>query len=348
VLGLAEGYVQVEPLGPVTIKGWRQALQVYELIGAGSVRTRLEAAAARGLTRFVGRESELQHLRRALDQAASGHGQVVAVIGEPGMGKSRLYYEFTRSQRLPGWLLLESRAVSYGTSTPYLPIHNLLKDYFQIEARDAGRKIREKVTGKLLTLERALETILPACLALLDVVVDDPQWQAFDPPQRRQRTLEAIKRLLLRESQEQPLLLICEDLHWIDSETQAWLDSLIESLPTARILLLLNYRPEYQHGWGSKTYYTQLRLDPLSAAGAEELLQALLGDDPALTPLKQLLIAAYRRQPLLPGRECAGVVRPGFSPAPGPRCEPTIIAPRRTVGRVQAAGHGASRPGLTH
>ena len=122
-------------------------------------------------------------------------------------------------------------------------------------------------------------------LALLEVPVEDPQWQAFDPPQRRRRTLEAIKHLLLRESQVQPLCLMFEDLHWIDAETQALLDSLVESLPTARLLLLVNYRPEYQHGWGSKTYYTQLRLDPLPPASADEFLQALLGDDPSLAPL---------------------------------------------------------------
>src|SRR5574337_837972 len=134
-------------------------------------------------------------------------------------------------------------------------------------------------------LDRALEPLLTPLLALLDVPVDDAAWDALDPPQRRQRTLEAVKRLLLRESQVQPLLLVFEDLHWIDSETQALLDALLESLPTARLLLLVNYRPEYQHAWGSKTYYTQLRIDPLPAESAEELLQALLGPDPALGPL---------------------------------------------------------------
>src|SRR5438093_1276909 len=117
------------------------------------------------------------------------------------------------------------------------------------------------------------------------------------PPQRRQRTLEALRRVLLRESQVQPLLLVCEDLHWIDSETQALLDRLSESLPTAPILLLVNYRPECQHGWGSKTYYTQLRLDPLLPVSADELLHALLGDDPSLTPLKHLLIARTEGNP---------------------------------------------------
>ena len=157
--------------------------------------------------------------------------------------------------------------------------------------------MHEKVTDKLLALDEALRPTLPAFLTLLDMPVEDPQWQALDPPQRRQRMLDAVKRLLLRESQVQPLLVIVENLHWIDTETQAVLDSLIESLPTARLLLLVNYRPEYQHGWGNKTYYTQLRLDPLPPARAEELLQALLGDDASLQPLKQRLIERTEGNP---------------------------------------------------
>jgi class 3 adenylate cyclase/tetratricopeptide (TPR) repeat protein len=269
---LAEGYVQVDPLGPVPIKGLQEPVEVYEMTGAGPVRSRLQAAVARGLTRFVGRDTELDQLRPALEQAASGQGQVVAVIGEPGVGKSRLFWEVTQSHRTHGWLQLASHSVSYGKATAYLPIIDFLKTYSQIEARDDARRIREKLTGKLLTLDETLKPTLPAMLALLDVPVEGAQWQALDPPQRRQRTLEAVKRLLLRESQVQPLLLVSEDLHWIDAETQALLDRLVESLPTARLLLLVDYRPEYQHGWGSKTYYLQLRLDPLPARSAEALL----------------------------------------------------------------------------
>ena len=157
--------------------------------------------------------------------------------------------------------------------------------------------MRAKVTGQVLTLDEALQDTLPALLSLLEVLPDDSPFRTLDPPQRRQRTLQALKRVLLRESQVQPLLLVFEDLHWIDAETQALLDSLVESLPTARLLLLVNYRPEYQHGWGSKTYYTQLRLDPLPPASADEFLQALLGDDPSLAPLKQLLIARTEGNP---------------------------------------------------
>src|SRR5712691_2752216 len=296
-LRLAEGFVQVKPLGPVSVKGLADPVEVFELVGAASSRTRLQALATRGLTRFVGRQAELEALRLALERAGTSHGQVVAVIGEPGVGKTRLFYEFTQSHHIHDWLVLESSSVSYGKATAYLPVRDLLKAYFQIDDRDDGRKMREKLTGKLLTLDATLGPTLPAFLTLLDVPVEDRQWQELDPTQRRQRTLEAIKGLLLRESQVQPLLLVFENLHWIDAETQAILDNLIDSLPTARLLLLVNYRPEYQHVWGSKTYYTQLRLDPLPAVSADEFLQALLGDDPRLKPLTDLLIARTEGNP---------------------------------------------------
>ncbi|HEV8482501.1 MAG TPA: adenylate/guanylate cyclase domain-containing protein, partial [Blastocatellia bacterium] len=296
-LRLAEGYVQVKPLGPVSVKGLTEPVEVYEIIGVGAARSRLQAAAARGLTRFVGRDKEIEQLRMALERASSAHGQVVAVVGEPGLGKSRLFYEFTHSHRTQGWLIVESGSVSYGKATPYLPLIDLLKSYFKIHDRDNQREIREKITGKLLTLDESLKPTLPAFLALLDLPVEDQQWQALDPPQKRQRTLDACKRLLFRESQAQPLLLVFEDLHWLDSETQTLLDSLVESLPTVRLLLLVNYRPEYQHGWGNKTYYSQLRIDPLIPDSAEELLGALLGNDLTLKPLKQLLIERTEGNP---------------------------------------------------
>jgi class 3 adenylate cyclase/tetratricopeptide (TPR) repeat protein len=289
-LALAEGYVEVTSLGPVPVKGLSDAVEVYEVMGAGPARTRLQASARRGLTRFVGRDAEVEQLHRAQQFAEAGRGQVAAIVGEAGVGKSRLVYEFTHSHRLHGWLTLESASVSYGKATSYLPVVDLLKGYFKIQDRDDLREIREKVTGKLLTLDRSLEPTLPALLALLDVPVDDAAWQALDPAERRRRTLDAVKGLLLREAREQPLVVIFEDLHWIDSETQALLDGLVESLTSARLLLLVNYRPGYQHSWGSRTHYSQMRLDALAAESAGELLEALLGDDPGLGPLKQLLV----------------------------------------------------------
>src|SRR5438128_1547 len=297
-LHLAEGFVQVTPLGPVPIKGLGEPIEVFELVGAGAARTRLEATARRGLTRFVGRTAELEQLRDALDRASLGHGQVVAVVGEPGVGKSRLFWELTHSHRVHGWLIVQSASVSYGKATAYLPVIELLRGYFEIESRDDPRKIREKVTGKVLTLAPALAPVVPAFLALLDVPVEEAAWQALDPLQRRQRTLDAVKRLLLRESEVQPLVVVFEDLHWIDGETKALLDSLVESLPAARLLLLVNYRPEYSHAWGGKTYYRQLRIDPLPPESADELLAALLGADAALGPLKQLLVERTEANPL--------------------------------------------------
>ena len=296
-LRLVEGLVQVNALGPIPVKGLTEPVEVFELVGASAVRQRLQAAVARGLTRFVGRETEIAALVQALARAGAGHGQVVAAVGEAGVGKSRLMYEFVHSHRTQGWLVLEAASVSYGKATPYFPVVDLLKRYMHVEDGDEPRTVRAKVTGHLLTLDEALQETIPALLALLDALPADSPFLRLDPPQRRQRTLAALKRVLLRESQVQPLLLVFEDLHWIDSETQALLDSLVESLPTAHMLLLVNYRPEYQHGWGSKTYYTQLRLDPLPPASADELLQALLGGDPSLAPLKQLLIARTEGNP---------------------------------------------------
>jgi tetratricopeptide (TPR) repeat protein len=296
-LRLVEGLVRVNAQGPVPVKGLTEPVEVFELVGVTALRRRLQAAAVRGLTRFVGRQHELETLRQALERAGAGHGQVVALMGAAGVGKSRLVYEFVHAHHTQGWRVLESASVSYGRATPYFPVIDLLKRYCHLEDGDNTRTRRAKVTGQVLTLDETLQDALPALLALLDTLPADSPFLTLDPPQRRQRTLEALKRVVLRESQVQPLVLVFEDLHWIDSETQALLNNLVESLPTARLLLLVNYRPEYQHGWGSKTYYTQLRLDPLPAASAEAFPQALLGDDPSLAPLKQLLIARTEGNP---------------------------------------------------
>ena len=289
-LALAEGYIDVRSIGPTAVKGLAEPIEVYEMVGASTVRSRFAAAAARGLTKFVGRTVEMEQLAQALDRAKAGRGQVVAVTGEPGVGKSRLYYEFVHSHRVQDCLVVESASVSYGKAAAFLPVIELLRNYFRIEARDDARTVREKVTGRLLSLDRALEPFLAPLLWLLDVAVDDPQWERLDPRERRQQTLDGVKRLLLRESQVQPVVVVFEDLHWIDAETQALVDALVESLPAARLLLLVNTRPEYQPPWGAKTYYRPLRIDSLPVASAHELLDALLGPDATVQPLKALLV----------------------------------------------------------
>jgi DNA-binding NtrC family response regulator/tetratricopeptide (TPR) repeat protein len=288
VLQACEGPFRAEPRGRTA---------AYSVVGLRPRRSLLEMDAQRPLSRFVGRERELATLGDLLVQAKEGRGQLVGMLGEPGIGKSRLCYEFTRTHVTHGWLNLEASAVSYGKATPYFPVIDLLKAYFLLEVSDDLQTIRDKVTDKLLALEPTLQPILPALLVLLDVPVEDPQWQALDPPQRRQRIRDALKQLLLRESQVQPLFLVVENLHWIDGETQGFLDSFVESLPAGRMLLLVSYRPDYQHGWTSKTYYTQLRLDPLSSESAQELANSILGHDTSVMSLSQHLIELTEGNP---------------------------------------------------
>jgi class 3 adenylate cyclase/tetratricopeptide (TPR) repeat protein len=293
---LCEGYFTFKPLGPMTVKGVSEPVAVHEVTGFGPLRTRLQRAAARGLTKFVGREREMEALRHVAELARSGHGQVAAAIGEPGAGKSRLFHEFKLISR-SDWMTLEAFSVSHGKATAYLPVIDLLHEYFGFELGDTTRRRREKVGGKVLMLDRSLEDTLPFLFTLLGVREGDDQLAQMDLHVRRRRTHEAIKRILLRESLNQPLIVVLEDLHWIDDETQALLNLLVDAVGNARLLLLVNYRPEYRHEWGSRTYYTQLRLDPLGRDSAGEMLEYLLGKEQALAALKQFIIARSEGNP---------------------------------------------------
>jgi class 3 adenylate cyclase/tetratricopeptide (TPR) repeat protein len=289
-LELAEGYVATKPLGPVPVKGLAHPVQIYEVTGAGAARTRLEVAAERGLTRFVGREFELQQLRRAQQLAGQGHGQVVAIVGEAGVGKSRLVHEFVDSHHTADWLVLESNSVSYGRATPYLPVIELLRHYFQISVHDSARSIREKVTGKILTLDAALHDAIPPVLDLLDALdADNPFW-SLDLVQRRQSTYQAVVRLLLSQTRVQPVIAVFEDLHWHDALSLGLLNDVVVAAQDARLLLLVNFRPEYKDEWRNRPNYLQLHLDPLASGGLAELLQALLGSDESLSTLKSFLV----------------------------------------------------------
>ena len=287
---LAEGYVEASSRGRVHVKGLATPIDVYAVTGSGTVHTPIQAAAARGLTRFVGREAELSQLDRALVSAAQGRGQVVGVVGEPGVGKSRLFYELTSSRMRDGWLVLHAAAASYGKTTAYRPVVDLLRVYFGVDGGDEQRDVQEVVRARLVALDPSLVSALPALVGLLQPGAASPEWQALDRGRRRQETLDAVRRLVLRESEVQPTCLVLEDLHWIDSETHAFLDSLIDTMPAARFLLLLNYRPEFQHGWGSKTYYSQLRVNALGPESTHVVLSALVGDRDELTPLKRFLV----------------------------------------------------------
>ena len=268
--------------------------RVYRLTG----RERDGLALWGAPTRFVGRQDELATLQTRFQTAARGQGQLVAIVGEPGVGKSRLVCELARSNHVAECLVLETGSVSYGRRSSYFPVTVLLRRYFGIEDRDTHEQIREKVRRKLAGLDRALRASVPAFLMLLDTPIDDPEWLRLDPSQRRKRAFDAVRRLVRAESEIQPLLVVFEDLHWIDDETQALLDFIIASMPTMRLLLVVTYRPEYQHAWASQSYYTLVRIDPLPVDCAEELLGALLGDHASLAPLKTVLADKTGRNPL--------------------------------------------------
>ena len=293
---LCEGYFVLKPLGATRVKGVSEPVNVYEVTGLGLLRTRLQRATGRGLTKFVGREREMEALRHAAAMAREGHGQIAAAMAVAGTGKSRLFLEF-KATSAAGWMVLETFSVSHGKASAYLPVIDLLHSYFKIVGEDDQRTRREKVAGKLTMLDRTFEDTLPYLFALLGIVEGEDPLAGMGPQIRKRRTLDAIKRILLRESLNQPLIVIFEDLHWIDEETQAFLNLLADSIGTAKVLLLVNYRPEYSHQWNSKTYYTQLRLDPLGKEGAEEMLTALIGDGAEMRPLKRLIIERTQGNP---------------------------------------------------
>ena len=286
---LCEGYFILKPLGATKVKGVSEPVNMYEVAGLGPLRTRLQRSAARGLSKFVGREHEIEALKHASAQVQGGHGQIVATMAEAGVGKSRLFFEFKATSQA-GWMVLETFSVSHGKASAYLPVIDVLHNYFRIASDDDERTRREKVAGRIAVLDRGLEDTLPYLSSLLGIVEGDDALAQMDGLLRKRRTLDAIKRVFLRESMNQPLMVIFEDLHWIDDETQTLLNLLADSIGTAKVLLLVNYRPEYSHQWNNKTYYTQLRLDPLGKESAEAMLSALVGDRPEMEPVKRLIV----------------------------------------------------------
>jgi class 3 adenylate cyclase/tetratricopeptide (TPR) repeat protein len=287
---LTEGYITMKTLGSVAVKGLAHPVQIFEVTGAGDARSRLQVAAGRGLTRFVGRDVELEQLRRALQLAGYGRGQVVAIVGEAGVGKSRLVHEFTHSRHTADWLILQSNSASYGHATPYLPVTELLRDYFKINVYDSTRSIREKVTGKILSIDNTLQDAIPPVLDLLDSLDESDPFRSLDRIQRRQYTYQAVVRLLLSESRVQPVAAVFEDLHWNDLLSLDLLNEVVVAAQDARLLLVVSYRPEHRDEWRNRPNYHQIRLYPLASESLDEFLQALLGSDQSLLDVKSFLV----------------------------------------------------------
>jgi class 3 adenylate cyclase/tetratricopeptide (TPR) repeat protein len=294
---LVEGFVEASPLGPTSVKGVSEPIELYELRGSRSMLSAWDVRAARGLSEFVGRETELAALGRALEEASAGQGKVVAIVGEPGLGKSRLAHEFIRTAAAQGWMVLESGASPHDRNTTYFPIRGLLRMWFRMGGYDTQTQVADKLRDGVASLDAGLLVWLPALCSLLDLPAD-AAWQSLEPALRRRRIIAAIKTLLLRGSQAAPLLVLIEDLHWIDAETQAVLDSLVGALAGVQLLLIVTHRPEYLRGWSNRSACTSIRLAPLAPVAADRLLRTLLGGDDELASLRRLLVERTDGTPL--------------------------------------------------
>ena len=295
---LARDYFDFSPLGKVQVKGKKEAQEVYELIKASEVKTRIEAAVARGLTRFVGRTREAETLKEAYDNAQSGSGQVVGVVGEAGVGKSRLLLELRNMLPMGEYTYMEGRCLHYGGSMAYLPILDILRSYFDIKEGDQEVVIKEKMEEKVLQLDENLKSTFPPFQELLSLKVEDGAHLQLQPQQKKERTFEAIRDLLVRESENKPLVLAVEDLHWIDKTSEEFLNYLIDWLANNHILLILLYRPEYTHTWGSKSYYIKIGVDQLSNRSSAELVQAILEGGEVVPELRELILNRSGGNPL--------------------------------------------------
>jgi len=294
----AEGFVELGRLQAEPLEGVAEPIPLFALRAKTALRLRWDARSTRELTRFVGREAELARLGELIERAASGSGQVAAIVGEPGMGKSRLVHELINRRLASDWTVLETGTTSHETSAIYLPIANLLRAWFKIGERDTQTEAAGKLRSSIEALDGALAPLLPPLAALLDLPPEDPHWSTLNPQQRRQLTLEAVTALVMRVSQVRPLILVVEDLHWSDAGTQAVLDHLVARVSGSRVLLLVTHRPEYRHEWFAKSYFSQLRVEPLATENADRLLRALLGDDLRLIALRKQLIERTGATPL--------------------------------------------------
>jgi class 3 adenylate cyclase/tetratricopeptide (TPR) repeat protein len=293
----AEGFFEFEDLGLVRVSGVRDPVQVFELQGLGALRTRLDVSRTRGFSKFVGRGNEMATLEAALDQAIQGNGQVVGVVGEAGVGKSRLCFEFAERCRARGLAFYETHAISHGKAIPFLPILELFRSYFGITEQDNEEIARDKIAGRSLRLDEGLADALPLVFDFLGV--PDPRKPALqtDPEARRREFFGAMKRLTHARSQREPAVFLVEDLHWLDGGSEGFLENLVESLPGTRTLVLVNFRPEYHASWLQKSYYQQLSLAPLGAEAVCELLRHLLGDDPTVARLPDMIQARTQGNP---------------------------------------------------
>jgi class 3 adenylate cyclase len=295
---LTRGYFEFKLLGKLEVKGKKKPVEAYQVLKLGQAKSRLEAAEARGLIKFVGRRRELENLTECLGKAKDGQGQVVGIVGEAGIGKSRLILEFRKSIDARGFTYLEGQCSSLGQSIPYLPFIDLIKKYFGIEERDRAFAVRKKISDRIMGFDKVLTEAIPFLCDVLAVPSDDPTLQQIDPKEKRLLTLEAVKALFLRESQVKPLIIAFDNLQWIDTASQELLNYLIEGIVNARVLLLGIYRPGYVHHWSDKSFYSQITLNPLSNEESTTLAQVLLDIKEVTTDLRSHVLDRAEGNPL--------------------------------------------------
>lgn len=295
---LVRDFFEFESLGKVELKGKVQPQEVYEIVEVGEVKTRIGASVAKGLTRFVGRKDSMDALRGALEEVKAGSGQVVGIVGEAGVGKSRILLEFKNQLPQNKYAYLEGRCLHFGSAMSYLPFLDVLRSYFEIEENDREPVIKKKLAERIAGLDEKSESALPPLMELLSLEVEDEDYIKLGPQQKRERTFEAIRNLLIRVSQERLLVLAVEDMHWIDKASEDLLDYLIGWLAGTHILLILLYRPEYTHQWGSKSYYRKIGLNQLTAQSSTELVQAILEGGEVSPEIRDLILNRASGNPL--------------------------------------------------
>ena len=286
---LVEGYFQLRSLGHSEIEDVPEPVGVYELERMGALRTRLDVSRARGFSRFVGRVDEMAALGLALSHAKEGDGQVVGVVGQAGVGKSRLCLQFVGACRAKGIRVLEAHCPAHGKTVPLLPILELLRDSFEITAQDTDEAAREKIAGRLVRLDRAFDQVLPLVFDFLGVPDSDERRPEMDPEARQRQLHNFVRNYVKARSEKEPAVLLFDDIQWIDEGSDGFLAQLVEATSGTKTLLLANFRPEYRADWMGKSDYQQLPLSPLGPEAIDELLQELLGHDPTVAGLRDLI-----------------------------------------------------------
>jgi class 3 adenylate cyclase/tetratricopeptide (TPR) repeat protein len=295
---LVKEYFDLRSLGKVAVKGKDAPQEVFDLIKVGGVTTRIEAAVARGLTRFVGRENATAALMEAYEKVKNGSGQVVGIVGEAGVGKSRLLFEFRNLLPQDDFIYLEGRCIHYGGAMPYLPILDVLRSYFGIVEGERESLVRKRVAERTLRLDKNLVETLPPLQDLLSLKVEDESYLKLEPKNRRERVFEALRDLLVRESQERPLIMAMEDLHWVDKTTEDFLDYFIGWMANVSVMLVMLYRPEYTHQWGNKSYFNRIGVDQLTLKSSAELVKAILEGGETAPELRDLILDRAAGNPL--------------------------------------------------